>query len=157
MLSFFLRRFMYMVVLLVALSMFVWVIIQLPPGDYSTAYIAQMKLQGEDLSEEDILAFKKQYGLDVPMHRQYIRWVAGLSRGYLGRSFYWNKPINALLAERLPLTMLISIVTLLVTYVIAVPIGIYSATHQYSFFVLSPVKSYRLRFDKSLEKSYRPR
>jgi peptide/nickel transport system permease protein len=123
-----------MVVLLVGLSMLVWVIIQLPPGDYSTAYIARMRLQGDELSEEEIIAFKKQYGLDVPITQQYIRWVRGLARGYLGRSFYWNKPINTLLAERLPLTILISVSTLLFTYIVAVPIGIYSATHQYSIF-----------------------
>jgi len=134
MLSYILRRFLYMIVLLVALSMFVWVIIQLPPGDYASAYIAQMKIQGEDISEEDVIAFRKRYGLDVPMHRQYLRWVSGLLRGYLGRSFYWNKPINALLGERLPLTLLISVTTLLFTYIVAVPIGIYSATHQYSIF-----------------------
>jgi peptide/nickel transport system permease protein len=134
MLSFFLRRLLYMIVLMVVLSVVVFTIIQLPPGDYATAYINQMRLQGTRITEEDILQFQRQYGLDLPIHRQYLKWVGGLARGYMGRSFFWNEPINQLLAERLPFTVVISICTLIFTYVVAVPIGIYSATHQYSVF-----------------------
>jgi len=134
MLSFFLRRLLYMIVLLIVLSVVVFTIIQLPPGDYATAYIEQMRLQGTELSEEEIANFKRLYGLDLPLHRQYLKWVGGLMRGYLGRSFFCNKSINELLAERLPFTVLISFATLILTYLIAVPIGIYSATHQRSVF-----------------------
>jgi len=134
MLSFFLRRLLYMIVLLIVLSVVVFTIIQLPPGDYATAYINQMRLQGTRITEEDIQQFQRQYGLDLPIHRQYLKWVGGLARGYMGRSFFWNEPINQLLAERLPLTVVISVCTLVFTYVVAVPIGIYSATHQYSVF-----------------------
>jgi peptide/nickel transport system permease protein len=134
MLSFFVRRLFYMVVLMMVLSVVVFTIIQLPPGDYATAYINQMRLQGTALSEEEIANFKHQYSLDLPLYRQYLKWIGGLMHGYLGRSFFWNKSINELLAERLPFTVLISFLTLILTYAIAVPIGIYSATHQYSFF-----------------------
>jgi peptide/nickel transport system permease protein len=123
-----------MIVLLTVLSVVVFVIIQLPPGDYATAYIARMRLQGADLSEDEIVDFKRQYGLDLPIYRQYLKWVGGWLRGYLGRSFFWNQPINHLLAERLPFTVLMSVCTLLFTYIVAIPIGIYSATHQYSVF-----------------------
>lgn len=134
MLSFVLRRLFYMAVLLIVLSVVVFVIIQLPPGDYATSYIEQMRLQGTELSQEEIANFKALYGLDLPLYQQYLKWVSGLMRGYLGRSFFWNKSINELLGERLPFTILISVSTLILTYVIAVPIGIYSATHQYSIF-----------------------
>jgi peptide/nickel transport system permease protein len=134
MLSFFVRRLFYMAVLMVVLSVVVFTIVQLPPGDYATSYVEQMRLQGTELSQEEIANFKRLYGLDLPLYRQYLKWVGGLMRGYLGRSFFWNKSINELLAERLPFTILISFATLILTYIIAVPIGIYSATHQYSFF-----------------------
>ena len=135
MLGYILRRFLYMMVLVVILSVVVFIIIQLPPGDYATAYLMQMKMRGAgDIDEEQIAAVKKQYGLDLPIYMQYFRWVKGLARGNLGRSFFWNKPINDLLAERLPLTLVLSSVTLIFTYVVAVPIGIYSATRQYSIF-----------------------
>jgi len=121
-------------VLLIILSVVVFVIIQLPPGDYATSYIEQMRLQGTELGEEEIANFRALYGLNLPIHQQYLKWVSGLMRGYLGRSFFWNKSINELLAERLPFTVLISFCTLILTYLVAVPIGIYSSTHQYSIF-----------------------
>jgi peptide/nickel transport system permease protein len=135
MLSYIGRRFLYMLVLVVILSVVVFIIIQLPPGDYATSYIQQLKLRGGgEVDESRIAAIRRQYGLDLPLTAQYLRWVSGLARGYLGRSFYWNQPINDLLAERLPLTVLISLCTVAFTYAVAVPIGIFSATHQYSFF-----------------------
>jgi len=135
MLSYALRRFLYMIVLLVILSVVVFIIIQLPPGDYATAYIQRMKLQGGgEVTEDKIAAIRHQYGLDLPMYAQYLKWASGLLRGDLGRSFQWNRPIQELLAERLPITIVLSLVTLLFTYIVAIPIGIYAATHQYSVF-----------------------
>jgi peptide/nickel transport system permease protein len=134
MLSYSLRRLVYMIADLAVLSVLVFVIIQLPPGDYATSYIEALRLQGEDLSEAQIQSIRKQYGLDLSLYQQYFRWTGGLLRGYLGRSFYWNEPINDLLAERLPLTVVLSTCTLLFTYAVAVPIGILSATRQYSAF-----------------------
>jgi peptide/nickel transport system permease protein len=129
------RRLLYMALLIVVLSVVIFAIIQLPPGDYATAYIQQLTLRGGgEITEDRIAAIRRQYGLDLPLHRQYLRWVSGLARGYLGRSFYWNRPIGELLEERLPLTIGLSLSTLVFTYVVAVPIGIYSATHQYSPF-----------------------
>jgi peptide/nickel transport system permease protein len=132
MLYYFLRRLLYMLVLVVALSVIVFAIIQLPPGDYAQTYILRMEMQGGENIEEQIAAIKRQFGLDLPIHRQYLRWVSGLARGYLGRSFVWNRPINELLAERLPLTIITSLSSMLFTYAVAIPIGVYSATHQYS-------------------------
>jgi peptide/nickel transport system permease protein len=135
MLSYAGQRFLYMILMMVVLSMVVFFIIQLPPGDYATSYIRELEMKGGgEVGEAQIVAIRKQYGLDLPVYRQYLRWVSGFMRGYLGRSFYWNRPINELLAERLPYTLIISLSTVAFTYLIAIPIGIYSATHQYSIF-----------------------
>jgi peptide/nickel transport system permease protein len=132
MLNYALRRLLYMAILSLILSVVVFGIIQLPPGDYAQSYILRMEMQGGANVEAQIAAIKRQYGLDLPIYQQYLRWVSGLVRGYLGRSFVWNRPINELLGERLPLTILLSVCSLLFTYIVAIPIGVYSATHQYS-------------------------
>jgi len=130
-----LRRFLYLVTLLIALSIVVFAIIQLPPGDYLTAYLTRMRLAGQTIEDEArIETLKKQYYLDLPIHMQYLKWVGGILRGNLGKSFYWDRPINDLLAERLPLTISLSLATLIFSYVVAVPVGVYCATHQNSFF-----------------------
>jgi peptide/nickel transport system permease protein len=133
MLSYLVRRLLYMAIMLVVTSVVIFAIIQLPPGDYATSYINQLRQRGAgQIDESQIAAIKRQYGLDLPMWRQYLRWVTGLLRGNLGVSFFYNRPIEELLAERLPITIGISLGALIVVYAVAVPIGIYSATHQYS-------------------------
>ena len=129
-----LRRFAYMLVLLVALSVVVFIVIQLPPGDVMTVMLARMEAGGADASfgGDEIAAMQEQYGLHLPAHRQYLRWAGNLLRGNLGVSFVYGRPVTALLLERLPLTVLLSGITLLFAYAVAIPIGIYSATHQYS-------------------------
>jgi len=135
MFSYLVRRLLYMVIMMVVTSVVTFVIIQLPPGDYGTAYIQQMRQRGGGLIDESqIAAIRKQYGLDLPLWRQYLRWAMGILRGNLGRSFHYNKPVNDLLAERLPITIVISVAALIFVYAMAIPIGIYSATHQYSIF-----------------------
>lgn len=129
------QRFLYMIVLSLVLSVVVFAIIQLPPGDYLTTYITRLMIEGRGEEDQAIIdSLRKQYGLDLPIHMQYLKWVWGLVRGDLGRSFFWDRPIKDLLGERLPLTIMISTSTLIFTYIIAIPIGVYSATHQYSIF-----------------------
>jgi len=132
MLSYILRRFLYMIILLVVVSIVAFIIIQLPPGDYLTSYIMMLKISGEEVSESEIAVLKRQYGLDLPIYLQYFKWMWKMLHGDFGRSFQWNKPVSDLIAERLPLTVIISTFTLIFTYAVAIPIGIYSATHQYS-------------------------
>jgi len=132
MLSYVIRRFFYMLVILLTVSIVAFIIIQLPPGDYLSSYIMQLKLSGQTIDETEISILKRQYGLDLPIYLQYFKWVWGMFHGDFGRSFQWNKPVSDLLAERLPLTVAISLFTLVFTYIVAIPIGIYSATHQYS-------------------------
>jgi peptide/nickel transport system permease protein len=131
-LKYILRRLGYMIIVLFVLSVVAFAIIQLPPGDYLTSYVAQLESQGNRLTDDAVVALRQQYGLDKPPVLQYFHWMGKLLRGDLGRSFAYNKPVRQLLAERLPLTILFSTLSLLLTYAIAIPIGIYSATHQYS-------------------------
>ncbi|RLE09600.1 ABC transporter permease [Candidatus Aerophobetes bacterium] len=132
MVSYILRRLIYMICVLGVTSVVSFIIIQLPPGDYLTSYIVQLESSGTKVSEEQVASLKKRYGLDVPIYLQYFKWIWKMLHGDFGMSFAWNKPVSKLLAERLPLTIMISLFTLIFTYIVAIPIGIYSATHQYS-------------------------
>jgi peptide/nickel transport system permease protein len=113
--------------------MLVFVIIQLPPGDYLESYIAELQSQGEAVDEQKIAFLREEYGLDRPMYEQYFFWVTGMLQGDFGYSFEYNLPVSEVVGDRLLLTILISIITILFTWIIAFPIGIYSATHQYSW------------------------
>ncbi len=132
MLHYIARRIIYMVVLLLVLSFVSFMIIQLPPGDYLSTMIQNMRNLGMTVDEEMIRSLENRYGLDKPVLLQYLKWFGNLLQGDLGRSFQWNEEVTDLIAERLALTVTISVASLLFVYVVAVPIGIYSATHQYS-------------------------
>jgi len=133
MLFYVIRRFLYMIILLYSLSIVAFTIIQLPPGDYITTYIGELEaFRGMRLEESEITALRKIYGLDQPMYVQYFKWVWRMLHGDLGISLRWQRPVIDLIMERLPLTVMISLFTLFFTYIMAIPIGIYSATHQYS-------------------------
>ncbi len=133
MLIYILRRILTMIPTLLIISMLVFVIIQLPPGDYLESYIAELQSQGESVNEEKIQYLRKEYGLDKSMPEQYWTWMTGMLQGDFGYSFEYDLPVNEVVGDRLILTVLISIVTILFTWLIAFPIGIYSATHQYSW------------------------
>ncbi len=132
--AYLLRRFLYMVILLFVVSLFSFILIQLPPGDYLTSYIARLRdTRGTDVDQAEIDALRTQYGLDQPLYVQYVKWISNMLQGDFGRSFAWNMPVITMLNERLGVTIFTSLLTLVVTYAVAIPIGIYSATHQYSF------------------------
>ena len=132
MLFYVIRRLLYMVIILLAASIVAFIIIQLPPGDYLSSYIMQLESAGTRVSEAEIASLRKQYGLDLPIHLQYFAWVRKMLHGDFGRSFNWKRPVKDLIAERLPYTIMLSLFALIFTYIVAIPIGIYSATHQYS-------------------------
>ncbi|MCB0062308.1 MAG: ABC transporter permease [Caldilineaceae bacterium] len=129
---FIIQRFIYMVVTLFFVSVVGFVIINLPPGSYVDVYRAQLEAQGTPTTERQLQGVINQYALDKPLYVQYWKWVSGFVRGDFGRSFQYNRDVSELIWERLGLTMLISIAALLFTWAVAIPIGIYSATHQYS-------------------------
>lgn len=130
--SYIVHRLLYIFVVLITVSIVAFIIIQLPPGDYGTYYVAEIERTGQILSDAEIAAIRKQFGVDLPLYLQYFKWVGGLIHGDFGKSLNWKQPVIKLVAQRLPITVTISLFTLIFTYIMAVPIGIYSATHQYS-------------------------
>ena len=132
MLDYIAHRGLFTILLLVLVSVVSFVIIQLPPGDYLSTYIMALQEQGADVSEAQIETLRAHYGLGLPIYVQYFKWIGGVLRGNFGVSFEWNAPVASLIGERLALTLTIAMATLVFTYVLAIPIGIYSATHQYS-------------------------
>ncbi len=127
------RRILTMIPTLLIISALIFVIIQLPPGDYLESYIAELQSQGETVDKQKIAFLREQYGLDRPLWEQYFFWLTGMLQGDFGFSFEYNLPVTEVVGDRLFLTVLISIVTILFTWIIAFPIAIYSATHQYSW------------------------
>jgi len=135
MLFYIIRRFIYMLLILLIVSITAFIIIQLPPGDFLTSLVNQLEYEQQGVEEEReaaIATLKRQYGFDQPMYIQYFKWMWNMLHGDFGMSLEWNRPVSKLIAERLPLTVTISILSMLFVYAVAIPIGIYSATHQYS-------------------------
>ena len=133
--NYIIKRCLQLIPLLIAISIVIFVIIQLPPGDYLTTYIVQQEAAGLEVNQSNIVLLTKQYGLDKPVYLQYFYWIRNIiTKGDFGRSFQWSVPVSQLLSERLPATIGISLLSLVVTWGVAIPIGIFSATHQYSVF-----------------------
>ena len=133
MLSYIIRRLLIMIPTLVAISIISFAIIQLPPGDFLTTYVAERNARGETVDPTEVESLRQRFGLDQPMYIQYLRWSWNFLHGDFGHSFEWNRPVSSLIAERIPLTIVISFTTLLFTWLVSVPIGIYSAVRQYSW------------------------
>ena len=133
MVTYIIRRVIMLVPILLLISVVSFAVIELPPGDWVTYHIENLRSTGIQLNEEEADRLIAMYGFDQPAWRRYLRWMEGIIlRFNFGWSFQWGKTVNELLAERLPLTLLIAILSLIVSWVLAVSLGIYSATHQYS-------------------------
>ncbi|MBN1640075.1 MAG: ABC transporter permease [Anaerolineae bacterium] len=128
------NRILLLIPTLIVVSIVSFTLIQLPPGDYLTTYIASLAAGGQIVQEDEIEALKRQYGLDQPMYMQYLKWVRNMLRGDFGMSLEWQRPVSDLIWDRLLLTFVISFSTIVFAWSLAIPIGIYSATHQYAFF-----------------------
>jgi peptide/nickel transport system permease protein len=133
MLRYILWRVTVMIPTLLIISALVFTIIELPPGDYFESYIADLAAQGEDVDMAEIAELRAEYGFDQPPPIRYFYWVAGMLHGDFGYSFEYQLPVSEVVGDRLWLTMLVSFFTIIFTWLIAFPIGIYSATHQYSW------------------------
>jgi peptide/nickel transport system permease protein len=131
-LGFIARRVVMMVPTLIAVSIISFIIIQLPPGDFLTTYIVQLQAAGDLVDEAELQAIKSRYGLDQPVYMQYIKWVTNMTRGDFGQSMDWGRPVKDLIWDRLALTVILSVATLLLTWAIAFPVGVLSAVRQYS-------------------------
>lgn len=135
MVAFILRRALLAIPTLIFISFISFVIIQLPPGDYVSAYAAELRRMGDHITPLQEAAMREQMGLNDPLLVQYWRWISAIVfRGDFGYSLDWNAPVSNLIWDRLGLTLMISSASLVVTWLIAIPVGVYSATRQYSVF-----------------------
>jgi peptide/nickel transport system permease protein len=133
MIAFMLRRLGYMLVTLVLISILTFAIIQLPPGDYLSSMVAGMTAEGVQVNQAFIEGMRERYGLGEPFYVQYWKWISNIIlHGDFGQSFEWNRPVSTLIYERMGLTLVLSISTLLFIWAVAFPIGIYSAIRRNS-------------------------
>ncbi|MFT0858654.1 ABC transporter permease [Ancylobacter sp. G4_0304] len=133
MLRYIIRRILIMIPTLLVTSALIFTVMQLPPSDYFETYVAEMAAQGEKADMSRIEFLKREYGFDRPPVERYFHWIAGFVQGDFGYSFEYEMPVRDVVGERLSLTILVSFCTILMTWLVAFPIGIYSATHQYSW------------------------
>jgi peptide/nickel transport system permease protein len=133
MLQYIIRRILLMIPTIFIISIIVFFIIQLPPGDFLTTLVSAMASQGETVDQTALQALRDQYGLGQPIYVQYYKWMSNiLLHGDFGQSFEYNRPVSSLIGSRMALTIVISIFSLFVTWIIAFPIGIFSAVRKYS-------------------------
>ena len=127
------RRLLMLVPTLFAISIVSFLVIQLPPGDYLTVYVAQLRQQGDEVDEMELARLQARYGLGQPIYVQYYKWIRNiLLHNDWGDSMYYQKPVKELIFERLALTFAISFTTMIFSWCLSIPIGVFSATHQYS-------------------------
>lgn len=132
-LKYILKRILLMIPTLFVTSVLIFTVINLPEGDYFETLAAEMQAQGEKADLSRIEFLKQEYGFDRSLPERYLYWVAGLLQGDMGYSFEYQRPVREVVGDRLLLTMIVSFVTIIFTWIVAFPIGIYSATHQYSW------------------------
>jgi peptide/nickel transport system permease protein len=133
MLKYLLRRLAYGLLTIWAVSVLAFMIIQLPPGDYVTSYIAALEAQGGEVAAEEAANLRAQYGLDDPLYVQYAKWIGQILRGNMGVSFQYRVPVTQVIGERMVLTIVLALGSVLFVWITAIPIGIYSAVRQYSW------------------------
>lgn len=133
MLKFIAGRLLLFIPTLIAISIVTFMLIQLPPGDYVSSYLMELEQAGQEVTDELAMALRRRYGMDQPIVVRYFKWIGNiLLRGDFGYSMQWNRPVSDLIWERIGWTMAISLGTMLFTWIVAFPIGVYSAMHQYS-------------------------
>jgi peptide/nickel transport system permease protein len=127
------RRFLYALLTIWSISVLAFIIIHLPSGDYVTSYIASMSASGSAVSEGEAQALRTQLGLDQSIYVQYFKWMGLIMQGNFGMAMEWGRPVIDVIGDRLTLTIVISLAAIVFTWSLALPIGIYSAVHRYSF------------------------
>lgn len=132
MLSYLAKRFLLAILTVWAVTALSFAIIRLPPGDYVTSYIAEQQAMGNVISDAEAANLREQYGLNAPLYVQYGKWMGRLLTGDFGESFEWREPVMNVIGDRLWLTVILSVTAVFFTWIIAIPIGIYSAVRQYS-------------------------
>src|SRR5271156_296360 len=132
MLTYLLRRLLLAIITVWAITVVTFIILQLPPGDFVDAYVAQASAMGSAISAAEAAALRHAYGLDQSLWVQYVKWLNLIVHGQFGTSFEYSRPVTEVIGDRLWLTMVLSFAANIVTWVLALPIGIYSAVRQYS-------------------------
>lgn len=132
MITYLVRRVVYSALLFFAVSIVGFTIIQLPPGDFLTLRLTELQARGDRSANEHIAGLKVRYGLDKPIYMQYFIWITHFAKGDFGESFYYEQDVSSLIGERIGLTLAITLSTLIFAWMLAIPIGVYCATHQYS-------------------------
>src|SRR5512143_1074946 len=133
MLKYIIKRSLIAIPQFFVISILVFIVIKLPPGDFFTQYRIQLERQGERISQETLNQLREDYGLDQPSYVQYYKWISGIVlRGDFGYSFEYNQPVAGLIWERLLLTILLNIFVIGIIWLVAIPVGVFSATHKYS-------------------------
>lgn len=127
-----LRRLVSTLVTLILLSMVAFIVIELPPGDFADMYAAKKVASGAVVTEAEVVAIRIELGLDRPPYIRYLKWISGILHGDPGFSWQYRRPVREVISERLPMTLILALSTLFFTYIIAIPVGIYSALRQYS-------------------------
>lgn len=130
--AFIVRRLLHTLPLLLVISVAVFAVISLPPGDYLSVYIAQLEAQGNMTARQEVAGLRERYGLDKPVYVQYWMWISKFVQGDMGQSFDYNLPVAQMIGQNILLTVVLSLLTMAVSWLVAIPIGVYSATHQYS-------------------------
>lgn len=132
MINYLIRRLGYAIVMVVLVSFVSFVIIELPPGDYLTQKLEQLRARGDRSAENRIEQYRARYGLDQPFMVRYVNWAVNFVQGDFGESFEFERPVKDLLGQRLTMTILLSVATLIITWALAIPLGVFSAVKQYS-------------------------
>src|SRR5512133_4071427 len=132
MLRIIIQRLLFLPILLVIFSVVVFWLVQAPPGDFLTSYLAELASSGSSVDDAQVAALEQQFGLDQPIYVQYYRWMGNILHGDLGLSLEYQRPNIELIGERLAPTLLLALFSFLFTWIVAIPAGIYSATHQNS-------------------------
>ncbi|KRE49700.1 ABC transporter permease [Paenibacillus sp. Soil724D2] len=133
MLKYILRRIILVIPVVIFISMIVFYIIQLPPGDYVSTYAAKMSVAGDVMTQQDMDEMRASLRLDQPWFMQYLAWMKNIVFNFdFGYSFSYNRPVMDVIAQYMGLTIIVSLVTMAFTYAVAIPIGIYCAVRQYS-------------------------
>ena len=132
MFNYIIKRCIQLVPLIFMLSLVTFIIINLPPGDYLTTYINNLRASGATITNEQIMELEARFGLGDPLLVQFFKWLGNVLTGNLGYSFQWSRSVNSLIAERLGNTIILSLTSVFLIWIVAFPLGFYSATHQYS-------------------------
>jgi len=127
-----LRRLGYMLITLVMVMVVGFALVELPPGSYLEFHIQQLRNQGGDVTQSQIDSLERRYGLNDPVYVKFWKWISGFPKGDFGESFQHQRPVSELIWDRLGYTVVISITTLIISWTIAILVGVYSATHRYT-------------------------